>query len=168
MPASIGLAVGPSSETGGARTLGDLWTLPHLGRTSIAMSAQRVATFAAIGAVAAWAAKAVAIAIAGGLDLSPAEGPLFLLGLALIVLAFGAAGLAAAAGRGPVLRALGALGGIAVGLIGFLLVEAAVGALVPSSAGWVQEEAGLWVASLLFAGAMLAWSRRGTQRSVAH
>lgn len=125
----------------------------------------RVATVAAVGAVAAWAAKAVAIAIAGGLDRSPAEGPLFFLGMLCILVAFGAAGVAATAGRSTMLRVLGALGGIAVGLIGFLVVETAVGLVVPSSAGWVQEEAGLWVGSLLFAAIMLTWSRR--RRAVA-
>ena len=121
---------------------------------------------AAIGAVAAWVLKAIAIAVAGGLDQSPLEGPLFFLGLVLICVAFVAAGLAAAAGRDTGMRVLGGVGGLVGGLLLFILVESAVGAAVPDSAGWVKEEAGLWVASVLTAGFMLSWWRRRQRRSV--
>lgn len=124
------------------------------------MSPRRVAALAAVGAVIAWGLKATAIAVAGGLDRSPFEGPLFFLGLILLLVAFVAAGLALAAGRGTVMKVLGALGGLLVGLVVFLFIEEAVGAMVPESAGWVKEEAGLWVASGLTAAAMLVWSRR--------
>ena len=111
---------------------------------------------AAVGAVAAWALKAIAIAVAGGLGQSPLEGALFFLGFVLFLVAFVAGGLAATASRGTALRVVGALGGVAVGLLVLVLVDAAVGAVVPASAGWVQEEAGLWAASVLAAAIMLS------------
>ena len=115
---------------------------------------------AAVGAVVAWALKAIAIAVAGGLSQSRLEGPLFFLGLIFIFVSFVAAGLAATASRGTALRILGALGGAVVGFLLFVLIETAVGAVVPTSAGWVREEAGLWVASVLVAAIMLGWQRR--------
>ena len=119
-----------------------------------------VAASAAIGAVVAWGAKAGAIAAAGGLDRSALEGPLFLAGLLLLVLAFIAAGVSVAGG-GPVRRALGGAVAAVVGMVLFLAVETGISALLPESAGWVQEEAGLWVVGLLTA-ALLGgrWLRR--------
>lgn len=71
-----------------------------------------------MGAVAAWALKATAIAVAGGLDQSPFEGPLFGLGLILLLTAFAATGLAITTGRRTGMRVLGAGGGLlAVGLV---------------------------------------------------
>jgi hypothetical protein len=49
-----------------------------------------------LAAVAAWGIKAVAIGVAGGLEKSPFEGPLFRIGLLALVVAFAAAGVAAA------------------------------------------------------------------------
>lgn len=124
------------------------------------MSARRIAVVAAVGAVAIWALKAVAIGIAGGLDRSPVEGPLFVLGLLSLVVAFVATGLAMTAGRGIAVRILGAVGGLLVGALMFMLLEDPVGSLVPESAGWVKEEAGLWAVSLVSAAAILLWARR--------
>ena len=124
------------------------------------MSLRRVAALAAVGSVIAWGLKAAAIAVAGGLDRSPLEAPLFGLGLFLLVVAFVATGLAMTSGRGTGMRIAGALGSLLIGFLMFLLVEEAVGALVPDSAGWVKEEAGLWAASGLAAAALLVWSRR--------
>lgn len=111
---------------------------------------ERLAAAAATGAVVAWGLKALAIGVAGGLDRSPLEGPLFLVGFLLLVLAFVAAGVALP--DGATWRRVIA-GGIAVvaGIAFFVLVETGVGALVPASAGWVKEEAGLWVVSVLTA-----------------
>lgn len=128
------------------------------------MSARRVAVVAAVGAVVIWALKAVAIAIAGGLDRSPLEGPLFVLGLLSLVVAFVATGLAMTAGRGIGVRILGAVGGLLVGALVFILLEDSVAALVPESAGWVKEEAGLWAVSLVSAAAILLWARRTADR----
>ena len=117
---------------------------------------------AAVGCVVVWALKAIAIAVAGGLDKSPAESPLFMLGFILFVIAWVAFGVALTAGRGTAIQVAGAVGGLIVGGLLFVLVEDPVGRLVPDSAGWVKEEAGLWVISVLTAVAVLAWSRRPT------
>lgn len=90
------------------------------------MTARRVAIGGALGAVITWGLMALAIWIAGGLDKSPLEGPLFFLGLRSIIVTF-----------------------IALGMVLFIVIEGLVGALVPASAGWVQEEAGLWTGSLV-------------------
>ena len=131
------------------------------------MRAVRLAAFAAVGAVVAWVLKAIVIAVAGGLDQSPLESPLFILGLLLISIAFAAGGFAAAEGRGTAMRAAGVVGGVVVGLLLFILVETAVGAVVPDSAGWVKEEAGLWVASVVTAAVMFGWLRRRQDHHVA-
>jgi hypothetical protein len=121
------------------------------------MTFRRTAALCAVGAVVAWGLKAVAIAVAGGLDRSPLEGPFFFLGLGLLVAAFVAAGLALTEGRKVAARILGTVGALVVGIAVSGLVERSVGALVPDSAGWVQEEAGLWAISTITAVAMLIW-----------
>ena len=120
------------------------------------MSARRVAVLAAVGCVVVWAVKSVAIGVAGGLGKSPFEGPLFVLGLILFVAAWVAFGIALTAGRGTPMRLLGAIGGLVVAGLLFMFIEDPVGALVPDSAGWVNEEAGLWVISVVSAIAILA------------
>ena len=115
---------------------------------------------AAIGAMLAWGVKALVIWSAGGLGKSSLEGPLFLLGLALAVLACAAFGLAVTAGRAPWLRAVGLVAGAVGGTVLLLAIEDLVGGLVPDSAGWVSEEAGLWVGSAVIAAIVfcgLAW-----------
>ena len=132
------------------------------------MTSLRTAASFAVAAVVAWGLKAVAIGIAGGLELSPFEGPLFFLGLALLVAAFVTAGLALTAGRPAPARILGVVGAVVVGMAVSGLVETGVGALVPESAGWVQAEAGLWTISVLSAVVLLVWSRQreGTRSEV--
>lgn len=121
------------------------------------MTALRVAAGAAVAAAGSWGLKALVIGLAGGLDRSPLEGPFFFLGLVLLVVAFAAAGIAATAGRPRPVRILGAVGAVLVGVAASLLVETGVGALVPESAGWVKEEAGLWATSVLTAALLLLW-----------
>lgn len=142
-----------------------LFSCPSLS-TVHPMLAQRVAALAAVGAVTAWALKAAAIAAAGGLDQSPLEGPLFVIGFVLIMTAFGTAGWALATTRSVALRVLAAIVGLVVGFVAFIALETAVGAVVPDSAGWVKEEAGLWVVSAVNAAIMLTWWR-STARSPA-
>ena len=126
------------------------------------MTPLRTAATCAVGAVVAWGLKAVAIGIAGGLDRSPFEGPLFFAGLLLLVAAFLSAGLALTAGRGIAVRILGSVGAVVIGIAVSLVVETGVGAFVPDSAGWVKEEAGLWVIGALTAAVFTAWwARRG-------
>lgn len=104
---------------------------------------------AAACAVVAWGLKTIAIAVAGGLDRSVLEGPLYLVGLLAIVVAFAAIGVSAARGRSLTLRVFAGVLGVVVGLVFSWAVEAAVGAVSPQSAGWVWEEAALWIISLL-------------------
>lgn len=131
------------------------------------MTARRIAALAAVGAVIAWAAKAVAIWVAGGLDQSPLEAPLFFLGLVCMFVAFGALGAALTEGRGTGVRVLGAVGAIVVGLALSGLVETLVGVLVPDEAGWVKEEAGLWLVSGATALGLLAWLQRSRSEAPA-
>ncbi|MGY1915197.1 hypothetical protein [Blastococcus sp. SYSU DS0973] len=119
-----------------------------------------VAAAAAIGAVGAWLAKAVVIAASGGLGRSALEGPLFLTGLLLLVLAFIAGGVSVAGG-GPARRALTGAVAAVVGIALALLIETGVDAVLPESSGWVAEEAGLWAVSLLTAAVLGGrWLRR--------
>lgn len=122
------------------------------------MRASRVAVLAAVACVGAWGLKAVAIGVAGGLDRSPFEGPLFALGLIAIVVAFVSLGVAVARGRRVAIKALGGLAGAVTGLVLSALASTVACAVVPDSAGWVQAEAGLWFSALLALGATLWWA----------
>jgi lipopolysaccharide export LptBFGC system permease protein LptF len=97
---------------------------------------------------------------AGGLDESRLEGPLFALGLLVIVVAFLALGVSLAPGRGLAWKVLAGVVGAAVGVVFTLVVESVVGGAVPDGAGWVQEEAGLWAAALLALALTLLRARR--------
>ena len=83
-----------------------------------------------------------------------------MLGLISLVVAFVATGVAMTAGRGTAIRILGGVAGLLVFAFVFAFLEDPVGGLVPESAGWVQEEAGLWVIALVSAAAILLWARR--------
>ena len=126
------------------------------------MTAGRLAVLAAIGAVVAWAAKGVAIAVAGGLDESPLEAPLFLVGMLLLTIALAAFGVAVTVGRPTWLRALAAVGAVVVGVMVTIVVQEALKSILPDSTDWVQEEAGLWLGSLLIAGLVILTSRGAT------
>jgi hypothetical protein len=121
---------------------------------------KRVALSAAVAAVVLWGAKAVAIGVAGGLDRSPFEGPLFALGLLAILVACAATGAAATAGRALWIRILAAALALIIGLAVAILSDTASGALVPETAGWVSEEAGLWVSGLITLALVLFVTRR--------
>lgn len=126
------------------------------------MSTARIAIALAAAAGLAWALKALAIWNAGGLDRSALEGPLFALGLLLVVGAFAALD-AALAGGGPFRRVVAAIGGALAGLAWVIVIESLVGGLAPDSWGWVQEEVGLWTAAVLaFLLALLLLHRRAT------
>ena len=130
------------------------------------MTASRLAVLAAIGSVAAWGLKAVAIGIAGGLDESPLESPLFALGLLAIVVAFASLGVAIAGERTLAFKVIGGVAGVLVGFGLSMLAAVVAAAVVPESAGWVQEEAGLWFSALLALGVTAAWyNKRGTGRT---
>ena len=114
----------------------------------------------------AWALKAVAIGLAGGLDRSALESPLFALGLVAIVVAFVALGVAVAAGRPVGHKVVGGVLGVVIGVGLSALASWVAAAVIPESAGWVQAEAGLWVAALLAVAVTAYWhSKRATART---
>lgn len=126
------------------------------------MPALRIARLAAVAALVAWLLKAVAIGVAGGLDQSPLEGPLFLVGLLLFVTAVVAFAVAVTAGRPIAVR----VGSVAVAVVASLVLTAslvAVGGLLPESAGWVRSELNLWVVSTLIVVLAFWWPQRTTQ-----
>jgi hypothetical protein len=112
------------------------------------MNSSRLALGATLATTFFWTAKAVAIGIAGGLDRSPLESPLFLLGLVCCLVASAATGVALA--RRPTMwgRALAAAGGTAVGVLVTIAASAVVSAAAPPSPGWVWGELNLWAMAL--------------------
>ena len=128
------------------------------------MTAARVATVTAVGAVLAWGAKAVAIGLAGGLDKSPAESPLFFLGLVLYVVAALAIGVALTAGRSTSTRVLGGAAGLCLGLVLFMIATLAIAPFKPADPFWVWEELNLWIVSVLTAAGWLVLRSRDAPR----
>ena len=124
------------------------------------MTAARVATVTAVGAVLAWGAKAVAIGLAGGLDKSPAESPLFFLGLVLYVIAAPAIGVALTARRSTGTRVLGGVAGFCLGLLLFVITSLAIAPFKPDNPFWVWEELNLWIVSVLTAAGWLVLRSR--------
>lgn len=127
------------------------------------MTASRVALIAALTSAVMWALKGVAIGVAGGLDRSPWEGPLFILGLLAHVTAFGTLGAAITAGRSLPRRALAAAAGVAAGYVLSMLAAALAAGIMPASTGWVRSEAGLWLAALLAVAVTAVWHARRTR-----
>ena len=125
------------------------------------MTAARVATYATIGAVAVWAVKALAIGLAGGLNQSPAEGPLFFLGMILFMVGLVAIGLAITAGRSLGMRAVGVLGAVAVTMVVWLAIDTVIASLAPENdPHWVWAEAQLWLIAVTVAVAWQFWLGR--------
>ena len=125
-----------------------------------------MAVLAAVTSLVAWGAKAVAIWVAGGLDESPLESPLFLLGLVALVVAFVALGVSVARGRSLAVKVIGGAVGLLIGVALSWLASFLALAVIPESAGWVQEEAGLWLSALLAVGVTIAWhAKQGTART---
>ena len=110
------------------------------------MNTTRISLIAATTAVVAWAAKAVAIGTAGGLNKSPFEGPFFLVGLAAFVVAVSVLGVSLAGHHGWLAR----IGAVVAAIVGTVVVTAltgiAVDALVPSD-HWAFYELNLWLIS---------------------
>ncbi|HET9861362.1 MAG TPA: hypothetical protein VFQ19_16410 [Nocardioidaceae bacterium] len=133
------------------------------------MSAKRLAVIAAAAAALVWAAKAVAIGLAGGLDKSPAEGPLFFLGLLCFVVAGCAFGAALTTGRPVAVRVLGVIAVAVVVLLLSQIVGAVVATFAPpeNEAHWVWAEVELWIGALVLLGATAAFARRGAMSSEA-
>jgi hypothetical protein len=131
------------------------------------VTASRLAVLAAITSLVAWGLKAVAIWVAGGLDESPLESPLFVLGLVAIVVAFVSLGVAVARERPLAFKVIGGVVGVLIGVALSILASFVAAAVIPESVGWVREEAGLWFSALLALGVTAAWhTKRGTGRTV--
>lgn len=129
------------------------------------MTAGRVALLGATGAVVFWAAKATAIGVAGGLDKSPLEGPLFVVGLLSALVGAGALGVWLLAGRPAWVRALGALGVIVLLVLSAGIGGSAAAALQPDEPGWAWGEVNLWVSAALLAAAALLQRSRASQHA---
>lgn len=124
----------------------------------------RLALGLATLSAAAWTAKAVAIGIAGGLGLSPAEGPLFFLGLATNVAAVACLLLVAARHRSRARRVLAALSAVPLVLLLGLLTRTAVWLVEPPTPGWVWAELNLWVVAVALLGVAVVVHRRVVHR----
>jgi hypothetical protein len=70
-----------------------------------------------------------------------------------------ALGVAVARGRSVGVRVAGGVLGVVAGVGVALLSDALADVVLPSSAGWVEEEAGLWLGAAVVLGAVLAWTR---------
>jgi hypothetical protein len=116
-----------------------------------------------------WTGKAVAIAIAGGLGRSPAEGPLFLLGLVSCVVAAVVTSMAVANRRTTTGHVLAAVVGFVVIAIYGALEAAVISAIQPAHPGWAWGELNLWVLmlTLLAVAGVLYARRRGPAQTVA-
>lgn len=124
----------------------------------------RTALFAAIAAAGLWGAKTLSIGLAGGLDKSPLEGPLFLAGLAASVVASVALGVALTRGRAGWLRAVTGLGTLLGGFGVAMAVDASVGLFETADQArhWVWTEFNLWVLAVLILALTLTVRRRET------
>ncbi|KAE8766152.1 hypothetical protein [Georgenia thermotolerans] len=122
------------------------------------MNTTRIALTTALLAAGAWTAKAVAIGIAGGLDRSPFENPLFFLGLAAWMVALAASGAALTRGAPTPVRIAASLGAVAAGWVAVVLVGALVGDRVAGH--WAWTELNLWVAGALTLGLAFWLDRR--------
>ena len=113
------------------------------------MNSTRLALGATLATTFFWTAKAVAIGIAGGLNRSPLESPLFLLGLVCCIVAAAATGVAVAHRQTVLGRTLSAAGGIVAGALVAVAANAVVAAVAPPSPGWVWGEVNLWAMALI-------------------
>lgn len=108
----------------------------------------RLAVGLASLSAAGWAAKAVAIGTAGGLDLSPAEGPLFFLGLGANVAAVACLLLVLARHRPRGQRVLVALSALPLVFALGLVTRGVVWLFEPPDPHWVWAELNLWVVAV--------------------
>ena len=116
----------------------------------VCMNSSRIALLAATAAAVLWAAKATAISVAGGLDRSSLESPLFIAGLACFVVGVLALGLSLASRARPPLRVLAALGMVVLGVGYAAALSMTVDGLVAPTASrhWAWAEISLWVGGL--------------------
>ena len=128
------------------------------------MNSSRIAQLAATAAAVLWTAKATAIGIAGGLDKSPLESPLFIAGLSCFTIGVLALGFTLARRARVPVRVLAALGLVVLGVGYAAALSMAIDGLVEPTAGrhWAWAELGLWIGALtLLAATWVTVSRRG-------
>jgi hypothetical protein len=113
------------------------------------MEIARVVRVSAWLALALWLAKAVAIWAAGGLDRSALEAPLFFAGLLAYAVGAFTLGLLLLGDRSTFLRVGAAVLTLVAALLLISIFQALLRALLPESAGWVTEEAGLWASAVI-------------------
>jgi len=128
----------------------------------------RIGLVAAILSACFWTAKAVAIGWAGGLGLSPAEGPLFLLGAVSHLAAVACLLLLWTRPTTPTSRKLVALAALPVVLLGAALTRTLVWLVEPDNPGWPWAEANLWFLALLVLVLSLASRRVRTPGAAEH
>ena len=114
------------------------------------MKTTRIAWCAAVAAVTFWSVKAVAIGVAGGLDKSPLEAPMFFCGLVSFIVAVVSLGVALT-GRSRIwVKVVGGIAAAAVGIVFTSIVDGAFNAFREPGPErhWVWTETNLWVVSL--------------------
>jgi hypothetical protein len=119
-----------------------------------------LAWYGAIATAIVWTFKALAIWEAGGLGKTDLEDLGWAVGILLFLATWACLGVALTAGRATWLRVLAGAGGVVVGLALFMVLDGAAD-LLPDSAGWVHEEAGLWAVALVTL-VVAWWQRRRT------
>ena len=126
----------------------------------------RIALFSAAAAAALWTAKSVAIALAGGLDRSPAESPLFFLGLIASLVAVSSLLLIWTFGRPWPVRLLAALAGLPALFLLVLALETMIEWVQPAHPGWVWSEISLWVVAAGLLGAAIVVRRQSGRGAI--
>ena len=126
------------------------------------MNSTRLALVAAVATVLLWGAKSTAIGIAGGLDLSPWESPLFLAGLLAMLTTVVSLALSLTPGRPGWVRAGSAVLATVTGVGLTLVVAAGVDAWATPGPGrhWVWSEVNLWVGALAALGLVVVLRHR--------
>jgi hypothetical protein len=117
------------------------------------MDIRRVARVSAWLALALWLAKAVSIWAAGGLDRSALEAPLFFGGLLAYAAGAATLGYLLLGDRSTFMRVGAAVLTLVAALLLISILQAVLRALLPESAGWVTEEAGLWASAAILVAA---------------
>lgn len=120
--------------------------------TLAGMNSTRIALIASIATVVLWAAKATAIGMAGGLDKSALESPLFALGFLCHIVAVVSLAVSWTRGRRILLRITAGLGAVVTAFLAAVLVGWGIGLLEPAAPGWVWGEINLWVLGLAVLG----------------
>ncbi len=115
------------------------------------MTSFRIALATSVAAAALWAAKAVAIGTAGGLDQSPLEGPLFFAGFLCFITSVASVGFGLARRRRLGVRLLAGLAGPVVTALSVAALTAVIDSVLQpsSSRHWIWSEITLWVPAVV-------------------